>query len=142
MKYKYTKDNLQDFLEPIPESGCLIWEGPVDREGYGVVWHDKRIHRVVWELEFGNIPKDKSVCHTCDTPMCAQKHHLFLCTHSENMKDSERKGRKAKKLNIQQVRAIKSGLLNGRSQTDIAYEFGVHPSNISRINTGDAWVGV
>lgn len=83
------------------ETGCLEWTLGRTVRGYGRIKYkgkDRRVHRIVWELENGEIPKGMFVCHTCDNPPCCNLDHLFLGTHSDNMKDMWRKGRNPKGL--------------------------------------------
>ena len=79
-------------------SGCWIWMG-FTHKGYGkigVEGKNKRVHRVMWELTNGPIPKGIFVLHKCDITECANPDHLFLGTHTDNMKDMINKGRKSK----------------------------------------------
>jgi hypothetical protein len=81
---------------PIPESGCWIWEGTTNSQGYGSITikgKEKKAHRVSWELFNGPIPKGLLVLHKCDTPACINPHHLFLGTHRDNIQDCIKKGR-------------------------------------------------
>lgn len=81
----------------IPFSGCIVWMGAfVPPWGYGVMGYrgkQKYVHRIVWQIAGGEIPKGKFVLHKCDTPPCVRLDHLFLGTPSDNMQDMTRKGR-------------------------------------------------
>lgn len=55
-----------------------------------------RIHRFSYETFVGPIPNGMCVLHRCDNKKCANPHHLFLGTVSDNNKDRNKKGRQAK----------------------------------------------
>ena len=78
------------------ESGCWIWRGCRDGEGYGYVsvlsW-PVSTHRIAFTLVHGPIAKGLEICHRCDTPLCVNPDHLFAATHEENMRDMRAKGR-------------------------------------------------
>lgn len=83
-----------------PISGCCLWTGSVDRNGYGRFgvsddgrWRYRPAHRFAWEMARGPIPDGLWCLHRCDRPLCVSVDHLFLGTHQENMLDMARKGR-------------------------------------------------
>jgi hypothetical protein len=92
-----------DKLAPIPETGCFIYTGVANKDGYGIVtltregqkaqWRAHRIAYVMWK---GEQPGDLLVCHKCDIRLCCSPNHLFLGSHDDNQKDMAAKGRAAK----------------------------------------------
>lgn len=84
-------------VEKGPGDACWEWTGHANRSGYGRVTRRGRdlfAHRYSWELANGPIPDGLIVCHRCDNPPCVRPEHLFLGTHSDNMRDAQRKGRR------------------------------------------------
>jgi len=78
------------------ESGCWLWQASSRGNGYGAFkYKNKTIdaHRVSWILHYGEIPENMHVCHKCDIRRCVNPSHLFLGTHSDNMKDCYKKKR-------------------------------------------------
>lgn len=139
-------------LKLVPQKGCLIWTGLVNPvNGYGhlkfkSVTH--LAHRFAWTLEHGPVPAGMMVCHTCDNKPCCNPSHLFLGTHQDNMDDGKAKKRFKSMvgelhgnavLTEKDVSKIKKQKSFGLTQTQIALNFGVHQSQISRIIHGKRW---
>lgn len=147
---RYTKENILDFVHPIPECGCWIWDGPTfnKRMGYGQldyrlngVRKNCRAHRFVYELFHGKIDSSKLVLHTCDIPSCVNPAHLYLGTAKDNSRDIENRGRKPKSgcfssLTSEYVSKIRDSIDTGIS---LSKQYGVSPATISRIKTNKTW---
>jgi hypothetical protein len=96
-----TLELFERHVSPCPNTGCWIWTGALDQQGYGRLGVNRsaqRAHRVSFELFVGPIPPGvgyhgTEVCHRCDTPHCVNPQHLFLGAHRENMADMLAKGR-------------------------------------------------
>ncbi len=128
---------------PEPNTGCLLWEGSVNANGYGVVrWEGRSrlAHRVAYARANGGFPTS-AVCHRCDNPACVNPAHLFAGSQAENVADMDRKARRRSvalagqahpnaKLSSAQVLEIRG--LTG-SATPIASRFGVTPEQINNI---------
>jgi hypothetical protein len=75
---------------------CWPWRGTTTgKTGYGRAWRGPgwaAAHRLAWELTHGSTP-DGFVCHKCDNPPCCNPAHLFVGTHTDNMRDMFAKGR-------------------------------------------------
>lgn len=84
---------------PDPNTGCYLWFGYQDRDGYGAIQtsdslHEERAHRVSYKLFKGPIPKGFVVMHTCDNPIFVNPDHLKIGTQKDNIYDCMSKGRR------------------------------------------------
>lgn len=92
------RDTLAERLwSKVDKSGeCWEWQGSVSPNGYGHIGFEKKnlsVHRLVYRLTYGEIPKGMLVCHRCDNRRCVRPDHLFLGTQSDNIRDMYAKGR-------------------------------------------------
>lgn len=91
--------NFFDRVEVNDETGCHIWKGPKDKDGYGLFWNHKKLvraHRLAFERAYGIYPGKLFVLHRCDVPSCVNPDHLFLGTAMDNAQDRNKKKRQAK----------------------------------------------
>lgn len=146
-----TQQKIEAWSIPEPNSGCWIWLGCIQDDGYCRTYHRGSyhgVHRVSWEVHHGKIPDGLFVLHRCDVRCCVNPDHLFLGTHQDNMDDMVAKGRhvvgaKRKgedshraRLTEQQARRI---LTSSQGGSELAVLFGVSRSCISQVRRGLSW---
>ena len=141
------------FVMPEPNTGCWLWLGYCDKDGYGHFSVDRSVapvgaHRVSYEFYRGPVPRHLLVLHKCDVPACVNPDHLFVGTQKKNIADMYRKGRGPRRkgemnprarLSDEDIRAIR---LSAENQNALARRFGVTQSNISRIKSMKNWTHV
>ena len=79
-------ERFDEFLMPIPNTGCLIWIGTIDKYGYGQFRTDGRLmlaHRYAYWRHYGVIPKPE-LHHTCGVRACCEPSHLLAVTKAEH----------------------------------------------------------
>ena len=134
---------------PVTESGCWLWTGYPEKDGYGYICVDgkrPKAHRFSYETFIGKIPEGMSVLHKCDISCCVNPSHLFIGTHKDNMRDQKNKGRTLLgekgsnvKLKEEDVLKIISAARSGEPQSKIAKRFGISQASVSLIHTGKNW---
>lgn len=144
------------FWEKVNRRGpdeCWLWRAALNYQGYGNIGFGNRTwlsHRLSWVLHHGIIPDGIKVLHRCDTPACVNPGHLFLGTQADNMRDMIAKGRgqyvvprdnrgarnPMAKLSDDDVREIRE-LAAQLPQRRIAERFGIHPSHVSKLVSGE-----
>ncbi len=140
--------------EPEPMSGCWLWTGCCQSDGYGHLRNQsgkmQQAHRISWELNVGEIPDGLCVLHRCDTRTCVNPKHLFLGTQADNVRDMLTKGRLVSsfgesngwsKLTEQDVRKIRA--LEGQvTAIEIGKIFGVSGRHIGSIHRRQRWAHI
>ncbi|NBW08269.1 MAG: HNH endonuclease [Caulobacteraceae bacterium] len=137
----------------VPFSGCQIWMGVTNEHGYGLIGMGRRLlktHRAAYLVAHGGIPEKDGyhgavIRHTCDNPSCINPAHLTVGTQADNNGDMVKRNRnrfgslhhaaKLTEKDIPEILAAKGK----ETQKSIASRYGVYPSVISRIYSGEAW---
>lgn len=150
------------FPPPTPQpEPCVLWQGAVDRFGYGVRKYTrddgKRVtitmHRWVMEQITGRrLRKDQVILHACDNPPCYRASHLSIGTLRSNNEDMYNKGRlvhvaqhlpgerngKAK-LSNRQADHIRRMYRDGLRTSTIAEHYGISRYTVARIVKGTTY---
>lgn len=141
-------DKLTNKYIPEPNSGCWLWIGGVQAEGYGLIRDGikrAKAHRVSYKLFKGNIPAGLVVRHICDTPECINPDHLVLGTHKDNSDDRVKRNRQSKGSSVHSAKLKESDIpsirikLETRTIRDVAKEYKVHHSAIDGIKQRKTW---
>jgi len=142
------KERLMDRIK-IDKNGCWIWQGTIDKDGYGKIQYIKkgyRANRLSYMIFKGEIPKGMLVLHSCHNPKCINPKCLHLGNNDLNMKEMVESNRQAKgskhgvsKLTEEIVKTVKEKLKTENNCATIAKEYGVHRNTILSIKKKKTW---
>lgn len=139
---------LEEYYIGEPNSGCWLWLGWTNRDGYGQLWDGelKRsplAHRAVYEKLVGPIPEGMKLLHRCDVPCCVNPEHMFIGTVADNNADMRAKKRHARgaghgrsKLSEEQVIEVRAAAGTHR---EIAAKFGISHATVNDIKMRKRW---
>ena len=138
----------RDITYEITKDGCWECTSHVStNNGYFRIMIDGkliRLHRYMYEQEFGSIKNGNMIRHTCDNIKCINPNHLLEGTNADNMKDKVERGRSIKgvdvaisKLSEQQVLEIFNNHVDSNSALGRKYK--VSGNNIRAIRIGKTW---
>lgn len=87
---------------PEPNSGCWLWMGGIQSEGYGTLRSRTRkgsgyAHRISYVLHKGPIPKGLELDHKCRVRCCVNPDHLEPVTRKINVRRGDAWKRNASK---------------------------------------------
>lgn len=137
-------------------SACWMWKGAVGGNGYGRFRlsraRTEQPHRIAWELANAEPLGTRIACHTCDTPLCVNPHHIYAGSALTNIRDAVERGQHTgsgmdqrgslnpnSRLTEEDVIRIKAMIEGGASNREIARHFPVGDAMVSRIRTGRSW---
>ena len=130
--------NFEAMISPEPNSGCWLWTGFANSDGYGKFNVNGKIesaHRVAYREYRGPIQSGFCVLHSCDIACCVNPDHLRIGTDAENAADKVKRKRVPRKISDEQVVQIR--VASGRYR-DIAEKYNISAALVSRIKSGEA----
>jgi hypothetical protein len=140
---------------PDAATGCMIWTGGTDKDGYPKMFIDGkhwRGNRAMLLATTGRLAPEGM--HSCDRPSCMAPEHLSWGTPRDNSADAFQKGRRRgqfrpqygsrngrSKLSDWQRNEIVRRTLAGVSPAILASDYGVHIGTVRRVRKqrGVAW---
>jgi len=80
------------YVDKKSDNECWEWKASLMiRGGYGQLRHNLKTlkaHRLSYEINVGEIPKDKMICHSCGNSKCCNPNHLYAGSSKDNWNDS------------------------------------------------------
>lgn len=142
-------------VSPEPNSGCWLWCGGANQQGYGLIRvrdrGQKLATHISLELAGRPLPAGMLACHRCDNPPCVNPDHLFAGSPQDNAQDAKAKGRSSPPPILRgsnnpgatctedDVLHIRESRANGETLTAIAARMGMKKSAVGYIAQGKTW---
>lgn len=130
-------------IRPNEPDACWLWTAAISDTGYGsfrLANSTQNAHRLAYSITHGAPGSRECVLHRCDVRSCVRPSHLFLGTHQDNMRDCAEKLRfRNGKLTPGKALEVLAMIRGGARNRDVAREFGLDESFVSRIRSGQRW---
>lgn len=120
---------------PEPNSGCFLWFGRTQHDGYGqfIVGPAGKqkhwmTHRYAYQRARGKIPPGHDVDHKCRVIQCVNPDHLRLLPSAIHVR--VRRSRRASPEIVAEIRRLRG---EGMTLADIGDRFGLSPNYVCRL---------
>lgn len=145
---------------PEPNTGCWLFTGPVQENGYGYIVDPRKpfnrasaprliVPRLICETVHGEkMPTGVVARHTCDNPPCINPAHLVPGTKKDNFDDAVRRNRWTPNLGTtngralvteDQVREIRKTAPRGAKREAFGAQYGLSGSMVGKIVRRENW---
>lgn len=82
---KPVSQTILDLSIPEPNSGCWLWLGCIDRDGYSKC-RNSTGHKKAYEAFVGAVPEGMEIDHKCNNRGCVNPAHLTCLPHLDNVR--------------------------------------------------------
>lgn len=147
-KHGTIKDRFLSRFTALGDDDCWEWNAQKDKDGYGILPTNGapiRAHRFSIKHFNGIDPTGFVVCHSCDNPSCVNPSHLFIGKPVDNVNDMLHKGRdmmvgsRNNKAKLTELDVINIRSMSSSGAKNIAIDYGVSKSTITRILSKKSW---
>lgn len=133
------------------DDDCWLFQGYLDRNGYGVFVDGTGRKRPAHELALSYTTGEMKLpgldtCHSCDRPTCCNPNHLRFDTRQSNVDDMVKRERGARgsrsphtHLTEADVVLIRRRREMGARHKDLAIDFNISPGAVTAIVHGRNW---
>jgi hypothetical protein len=94
------RQKIKKNVKVCPDTGCWNWQGGTSGDGRGGGYGRMRVdgatmavHRVMYIIENGPVPRQKQIDHICSNRACCNPDHLEMVTHKQNQKRRDKRRR-------------------------------------------------
>lgn len=139
-------DLIQDRSYKDEKTGCFVYTGCTNDNGYGIIAYNKRqwlVHRLVFkEVMFKELPA--VVRHSCDNPPCWNPEHLIGGTCLDNIVDKITRNRHNKGIDqhrsvLTEEAVIEIRRMQNPNYVELAKHYNVDRSAIRKVVLGITW---
>ena len=134
------------------DSGCHIWTGTKNSEGYGELRfgrHMRKVHRLRYAHTYGPIPDWLLCCHKCNVRECINPEHIYLGTDADNTRDKidagthliRARGRDHHNTPLEEADVLEIRRLDaaGSTRAEVARRYNVTTATIGNIVNRKTW---
>lgn len=144
------KASFQKHIYHEPNSGCWLWSGADNGNGYGK-FRGKYAHRIAYEIANGPIQNNLHIDHLCRVPCCVNPDHMEPVSNKENARRGlaghhMKNGRAPRQENHRMavmtsdlVASLRSDCNAGMSQYAAAKKYGISQPTVSQIMRNVTW---
>lgn len=138
-----------DLVDIKDANECWPWKGSKSKKGYGnpikinEFLAQPHRHAYMFHYKITKLHTKQHVYHHCDVPTCVNPNHLFLGTHTDNMRDKRIKERgNTTKLTASDIERILKLRKERKTQQYIADKFNIRRSTLCSILHGKGWTHI
>ncbi len=128
-------DRIVSKVAPEPNTGCWLWTGHIDSEGYGrlkVAGRCALAHRESYVAHGGSVDGARLLRHKCDVRACVNPAHLEPGSDMDNTNDAVERGSRVRRLDDIDCVRVAMAVRHGAQFEEVGSLFGVNKAMAHR----------